>query len=91
LRIKLHTEGLAIACEVGDRQGQSVHYRGLGHAYQSLGYVQRAIECCDKGVIIAREIGRRSQLNSVLAVQGLVKLLAGNVLEAHQRCETDTR
>jgi len=51
--------GLKIAKEIGDRQGEGVAYVNLGNAYYSLGDYSKAIEYQENGLEIALEIGDR--------------------------------
>lgn len=59
LAINFHEQSLAIAREIGDRQGEANSLSGLGLAYQSLGQFQRAINFHEQYGAISREIGHR--------------------------------
>jgi len=56
----LHFEqALAIAREVGDRQGEGIWLTNLGDAYRQLGQVKKAIKYHERALTIAHEIGDR--------------------------------
>ena len=55
----MYEQALAIAREIGDRQGEANHLGNLGICYADLGQTQRAIELLRAGLAIAREIGDR--------------------------------
>jgi tetratricopeptide (TPR) repeat protein len=56
---------LAIAREIGDRQGEGQTLNNLGVAYAALGEPRRAIEHYEQWLAIAREIGdRRGEANA---------------------------
>ena len=54
-----HEQSLAIAREIGDRQGEGVALGNLGICYYSLGDYPRAIDHHEQALAIAREIGDR--------------------------------
>jgi tetratricopeptide (TPR) repeat protein len=64
--IEHYAQRLAIAREIGDRQGEGAALGSLGIAYAQLGEPRRAIEHLEQSLKIAREIGdRRVQGNSL--------------------------
>jgi tetratricopeptide (TPR) repeat protein len=54
-----YEKSLAIAREIGDRQGEGTALGNLGTCYSSLGDYRRAIDHYEKSLAIAREIGDR--------------------------------
>jgi tetratricopeptide (TPR) repeat protein len=57
--IELHEQALAIAREIGDRQGESANLGSLGLCYSTLGETRRAIELHEQALAINQEIGNR--------------------------------
>jgi tetratricopeptide (TPR) repeat protein len=57
--IEQYEQALAIAREIGHRQGEGNHLGNLGTAYSALGQVEKAIEQYEQALAIAREIGYR--------------------------------
>jgi tetratricopeptide (TPR) repeat protein len=55
--IELHARSLAIAREIGDRQGEGAALGSLGFCHSSLGDYRQAIELHTQSLAIAREIG----------------------------------
>jgi tetratricopeptide (TPR) repeat protein len=64
--IDLYEQALAIAREVGDRDGEAVVLGGLGNNYYDLGQTPKAIELLEQAVAIARETGNRQLETSAL-------------------------
>ena len=58
--IDFHQRSLAIAREIGDRQGEGVSLGSLGIAYFSLSEYERAIDFLQQGLTLAQSIGNRS-------------------------------
>jgi len=58
--IEYHTQHLAIAKEVGDREGEERAYGNLGNAYQSQGGYAKAIKYHTQCLSIAKEVGDRA-------------------------------
>jgi CHAT domain-containing protein/uncharacterized protein HemY len=64
--IDFHQQYLAIASEIGDREGEANSLGNLGNAYYSLGEFQLAKDCHQKSLAIASEIGdREGEANSL--------------------------
>ena len=62
----MQEQHLAIAREIGDRNGEADSLGNLGAAYLSLGQYQRAIELHEQSLAIKREIGdRKGEANSL--------------------------
>ena len=57
--IEYHTHRLAMAEEMGDRDGQGLAYTNLGSADRSLGDVDRAIQYFTQHLSIAKKLGDR--------------------------------
>ncbi|MDF0552131.1 tetratricopeptide repeat protein [Kamptonema sp. UHCC 0994] len=57
--IEVHHESLAIAQEIGDRQGEGTSYHSLGITYYSIGEYQQGIQFLQQSLEISREIGDR--------------------------------
>jgi len=58
--IEFYTQGLAIAQEIGDRNGEGTWLGALGIAYDNLGQYDKAIEFYTQALAIAQEIGDRN-------------------------------
>ena len=67
-----HEQSLAIAREIGDRQGEGNALCNLGHCYYSLGDYRRAIDHIEQSLAIAREIGDRYVESNGLVYLGVV-------------------
>jgi tetratricopeptide (TPR) repeat protein len=64
--IDLYKQFLAIAREIGDRDGEAISLIGLGNAYDSLGEYQQAIDFLQQSLAIAQQIGdRNGEANSL--------------------------
>ena len=57
--IEYHEQALAIAREIGDREGESTTLGNLGNAYSDLGELRKAIEFYEEALTISREIEDR--------------------------------
>jgi tetratricopeptide (TPR) repeat protein len=57
--IEQYEQALAIAREIGDRQGEGSVLGALGNAYSDLGQVEKANEQYEQALAIARELGHR--------------------------------
>ena len=57
--IDLHTQALAVARDIGDRQGESASLGNLGLCHEHLGDYRQAIELHTQALAIARDIGDR--------------------------------
>jgi tetratricopeptide (TPR) repeat protein len=55
--IGFYEEALAIAREIGSREGEGAALGNLGNAYSDLGEVRKAIEFYEHALDIARDIG----------------------------------
>ena len=80
--IKLYEEAVAIAHDIGDRQGESDWLGNLGRAYRALGQVERAIEFYEQALEIFRQIGDRRNEGAVLANLGRAYQVLGQVEQA---------
>ena len=56
-----HEKALAIATEIGDKNGEGSSYGCLGGVFQSLGEYQKAKEYHEKALAIATEIGEKEK------------------------------
>ncbi|MBE9040788.1 tetratricopeptide repeat protein [Oscillatoriales cyanobacterium LEGE 11467] len=70
--IDFYQQYLAIAREIGNRNGEGTALGNLGVAYQFLGEYQRAIDFYQQHLAIAREIGDRNGEGTALGNLGLV-------------------
>ena len=68
--IEYHTQCLAIAKEVGDREVEGNAYEDLGCAYGSQGDFTKAIEYKTQHLAIAKEVGDRAGEGGVHGNQG---------------------
>jgi len=80
--IEYHEAALAIAREIGDRQGEGAWLGNLGNAYSDLGQVARAIEYHEQALAISREIGDRRGEGADLGNLGLAYRALGQVARA---------
>ena len=64
--IDFHQQSLAIAQQIGERDGEAISLNNLGNAYDSLGQYQQAIEFHQQSLAIAQQIGeRKGEANSL--------------------------
>ena len=77
-------KALAIAIEIGDRQGEGSCYGNLATVFKSLGYYVKANECIQKSLAIAIEIGdRKGEVSSYLSL-GTVFESLGDYVKAKE-------
>jgi tetratricopeptide (TPR) repeat protein len=69
--IEYQTQYLAIAKEVGDREGEGGAYLSIGNAYMSLGDLLKAIEYHKQGLAIAEEVGDRVGESKAYGILGV--------------------
>jgi tetratricopeptide (TPR) repeat protein len=76
-RIAWLETAVAVAGEIGDRQGESTARGNLGNAHAALGETRRAIELYKQCLVIAREIGDRRGEGYALNNLGLAHATLG--------------
>ncbi|MBI5684607.1 MAG: tetratricopeptide repeat protein [Verrucomicrobia bacterium] len=84
---EMHEQALAIAREVGDRQGEGTALGKLGIAYKNLGEPRKAIEFYEQHRAIAREIGDRRGEGNALWNSALAYYKLGQKADAMDRAE----
>jgi tetratricopeptide (TPR) repeat protein len=89
--IEYYEQRLAIAREVGDRQGEGTALNGLGLAYAALGQPQRALDCYQQRLAIAREIGDLAGEGRANWNLGLVYEQQGDLAAAIRCMEVNVR
>jgi tetratricopeptide (TPR) repeat protein len=83
--IRLYEEGLAIACESGNRQQEEGAILGnLGIAYRVTGQIEQATRVFEKALSIARETGDRRNEHDWLGNLGDIHIALGQVEQAIQ-------
>ena len=80
--IDLHTQALAIARDIGDRQGEGAALGNLGLCHSSLGEYERAIDLHTQALAIARDIGDRQGEGATLGNLGLCHYRLGEYRRA---------
>ena len=80
--IDLHTQALAIARDIGDRQGEGAALGNLGLCYSSLGDYRQAIDLHTQALAIARDIGDRQGEGIELGNLGLCHDSLGDYRQA---------
>jgi tetratricopeptide (TPR) repeat protein len=80
--LSIHSNSLAIAREIKDRQGEGRALGNLGNAYQSLGNYGKAIEYSQQWLAIARSIKDRQGEGRALGNLGGAYLDLGNYAKA---------
>ena len=80
--IDLHTQALAIARDIGDRQGEGVTLGNLGNCHTSLGEYRQAIDLHTQALAIARDIGDRYGEANALDYLGRAWLASGEARRA---------
>jgi tetratricopeptide (TPR) repeat protein len=85
--IEYHEQHLAMAREIGDREGEGHALGNLGNAYHRLGEYRRAIEYYEQQLAIAREIGDRFGEGNALWNMSLALDKLGQRAEAIARAQ----
>jgi len=81
--IGYYEQALAIAREIGHKQGEGADLGNLGNAYRNLGEVEKAIGYYEQALAIAREIGHKQGEGADLGNLGLAYADLGEVEKAH--------
>lgn len=79
-----HEEGMAIALDLGDVDGQLDALWGLGRVSMWLADYRRAIEVYEQGLALAREVGDQDRVAAVLGNLGLAVAVCGDVRRGKQ-------
>ena len=80
--IDLHAQALAIARDIGDRQGEGIQLGNLGNCHSSLGEYERAIDLHTQALAIARDIGDRQGEGAALGNLGNCRSSLGEYEQA---------
>ena len=80
--IDLYTQALAIARDIGDRQGEGAALGNLGLCHFSLGDYRQAIDLHTQALAIARDIGDRQGEGAALGNLGLCHSSLGDYRQA---------
>jgi hypothetical protein len=75
--IDFFEQDLAVAREIGDRQGETITSWNLGLAYEQLGDIASAIEAMQRHVDYEREIGHPDAVPHAAMVEALRQRLQG--------------
>ena len=80
--IDLHTQALAIARDIGDREGEGMHVGNLGICHEHLGDYRQAIELHTQALAIDRDIGYREGESDDLGNLGICHEHLGDYRQA---------
>ena len=80
--IDLHTQALAIARDIGDRQGKGRHLVNLGLCHSRLGDYRQAIDLHTQALAIARDISDRQLESHELGNLGFCRSRVGDYRQA---------